>query len=131
MKVSWTGIILNTEEYDECVSFYGDLFGLKVLFKENEGDFKLTCFEFQGSYLMVETAGVAKPKAKSMEESCTKLRFNVSDIEEALSTITLFALKLKSWEASGVQQSISMIVMAIELALEMKQPLEAKLKVNH
>ena len=92
MKISRTGIILNTEKYDECVSFYGELFDLKILFKENEGGFKLTCFEFQGSYLMIETGGIAKPKEKSMEESCTKLRFNVPDIEDALSTINLFGI---------------------------------------
>lgn len=93
MKISRTGIILNTEKYEECVSFYGELFGLKVLFQEIEGDFKLTCYEFQGSYLMIETGGIAKSKGKSLEESCTKLRFNVSNIENALSTINSFGIE--------------------------------------
>ena len=93
MKISRTGIILNTEKYEECVSFYSELFGLKVLFHEKEGDFRLTCFEFQGSYLMIETGGISKSKGKSMEESCTKLRFNVSDIDDALSTVNAYGIE--------------------------------------
>lgn len=87
MKFVRTGIIINTEKYDECVAFYGDLFGLKRLFGERYGDFQLTCFEFDGSYLMVETDGYAKPAGKSVRENSTKLRFNVTDIDDALAAI--------------------------------------------
>ena len=39
MNIVRTGAMLNTERYD---------------------DFQLTCFEFEGSYLMIETEGFCK-----------------------------------------------------------------------
>ena len=53
MKISRTGIILNTEKYDECVSFYGELFDLKILFKENEGGLHRFAPVFSGVGLAV------------------------------------------------------------------------------
>ncbi len=82
-----TGIILNVERYDECVSFYQSLFGLAILFTEEHGDFRLTCFQFGTSYLMIETEGFAKPEGKSIRESAAKLRFHVADIDKALATV--------------------------------------------
>lgn len=93
MKIVRTGIIINTEKYDECVSFYKDLFGLNILFKEQYGEFQLTCFDFEGSYLMVETDGYARPEGKTIKENSTKLRFNVSNIEEALETIKTYGFE--------------------------------------
>ena len=93
MKTVRTGVILNVEKFDECVSFYKDLFGLKVLFEEQYGEFRLTCFEFDGSYLMVETEGFAKPEGKSLKENSTKLRFNVSNIEGALKSIRAYGIE--------------------------------------
>ena len=93
MKTVRTGVILNVEKFDECVSFYKDLFGLKVLFEEQYGEFRLTCFEFDGSYLMVETEGFAKPEGKSLKENSTKLRFNVSNIEGALERIRAYGIE--------------------------------------
>jgi lactoylglutathione lyase len=58
-----------------------------VLFEQRSGDFKLTCLEFGGSYLMIETDGFAKPQGKSIKEGVSKLRFNVADIDSALQTI--------------------------------------------
>lgn len=93
MNIVRTGIILNVEKFDECVTFYKNLFGLKVLFEEQYGDFRLTCFEFYGSYLMVETDGFAKPEGKTLRENSTQLRFNVSNIEEALKTINAYGIE--------------------------------------
>jgi len=93
MNIVQTGIILNVEKFDECVTFYKNLFGLKVLFEEQYGDFRLTCFEFDGSYLMVETDGFAKPEGKTLRENSTKLRFNVSNIKEALKTIDTYGIE--------------------------------------
>jgi lactoylglutathione lyase len=87
MEILRTGIILNVEKFDACVSFYRDLFDLEVLFEEAYGDFKLACLEFGGSYLMIETGGIAKPGGKSMEEAPSKLRFNVADLDRALARI--------------------------------------------
>lgn len=81
MNIVRTGVILNTENYDECVSFYETVFGLDVLYREADADFRLTCFSFGGSYLMIETGGFACPAGKTARESAAKLRFNVSDIE--------------------------------------------------
>ncbi len=86
-NVTRYGIILNTENYAECVAFYRDLFGLPQLFEKDEDDFKLTCFEYGHGYLMVEQGGKAKNGVKSPEESNFKLRFNVDDLEEALTEI--------------------------------------------
>ncbi|WP_447042692.1 VOC family protein [Vreelandella sp. H-I2] len=91
------GIILNTENYVECVAFYRDLFGLRQLFERDEDGFKLTCLEFGNGYLMVEEGGKAKKGVKTPEEGSFKLRFNVDDMEEALTEI-------RSW---GIQASIT------------------------
>jgi lactoylglutathione lyase len=93
MNLARTGVIINTENYAECVSFYRDLFGLRVLFEERYGEFRLTCFEFGGAYLMVEKDGYARPGGKSIRENSAKLRFNVADIEAALKTITHFGIE--------------------------------------
>ena len=95
MNIVRTGIIINTEKYSECVSFYKNLFGLGILFEERYGDFQLTCFEFGDSYLMIETDGFANPTGKTVKESSTKLRFNVSCIENALKTVTNYGIEAK------------------------------------
>jgi lactoylglutathione lyase len=95
MKIVRTGIIINTEKYDECVSFYKNLFGLSILFEEGFGDFQLTCFEFEGAYLMIETDGFAKPEGKTIKENSTKLRFNVSNIEGALESIKNYGIEAR------------------------------------
>lgn len=96
-NVARYGIILNTENYMECVAFYRDLFGLRQLFERDESGFKLTCLEFGHGYLMVEEGGKAKNGVKTPEEGSFKLRFNVDDMEKALKEI-------KSW---GIQAIIT------------------------
>jgi lactoylglutathione lyase len=100
MNVARTGIILNTERYEECVAFYRELFGLEIMHQKSDGDFKLTSFHFGGAYLMVETEGVAKDGEKEMAENPTKLRFNVTDIREALSAVQAYgiAAKIESYD---------------------------------
>jgi len=93
MEIDRTGIILNVEKFDECVSFYKSLFELEVLFVEQYGEFRLTCLEFGGSYLMIETDGFAKPEGKSLKENATKLRFNVPDIEGTLDKIRAYGIE--------------------------------------
>ncbi|MGY8873182.1 MAG: VOC family protein [Pseudomonadales bacterium] len=95
MDIDRTGIILNTEKYDECVAFYQNLFSLKVLFEKDEGDFKLTGFEFGGAYLLVETGGLAKDKQKLISENSTKIRFNVTDIKKALEEVIEYGIAAK------------------------------------
>jgi len=95
MNIVRTGIIINTEKYDECVLFYKNLFNLRILFEERYGDFQLTCFEFEDSYLMIETDGFANPDGKTVKENSTRLRFNVSCIEDALETIRDYGIEAK------------------------------------
>ena len=83
MKLSRTGIILNTENYESCMSFYGNVLGLRTLFAKSEAEERLTCFEFGGSYLMIETDGYANSAGKSIRENCAKLRLNVRSLEAA------------------------------------------------
>jgi len=92
MNILTTGIILNTENYDACVEFYQTLFDLKILFQKNDGDFRLTCFEFGGAYLMVETGGVAVSHGKAISQSAAKLRFNVEDIGAALRRLKKYGI---------------------------------------
>ena len=95
MKILRTGIILNTEHYDDCLAFYGELFELPILFQEQHGDFRLTCFEYNGAYLMLETDGYARPEGKTMKQSATKLRFNVASLEDALQKIRDYGIAAK------------------------------------
>jgi lactoylglutathione lyase len=92
MNISRTGVILNTEQYDECVDFYRKVFELKILFQQVDGDFRLTCLEFGAAYLMIETGGFASTGGKSVSQNATKLRFNVTDINIALKKLTVLGI---------------------------------------
>lgn len=94
------GIILNTENFEECVAFYRDLFGLRQVFEKKEGDFKLACLEYGNGYLMVEQGGKAKNGVKSPKEGSFKLRFNVEDLEEALAEIRAWGIQAEIQESS-------------------------------
>jgi lactoylglutathione lyase len=80
MKFTMAGIILFTQNYDECVAFYGSTLELKTLHKINRPDEKLTTFLLGDVYLMVENGGVASDETKTIEQNPTKLRFNVPDV---------------------------------------------------
>ncbi|MDY6982943.1 MAG: VOC family protein [Pseudomonadota bacterium] len=84
IQASRTGIILNTQNFSACRAFYRDVLGLRELFTRRDGDDELSCLEFGGAYLMIETGGHAKPAGKSVRESPAKLRFNVPDLEATL-----------------------------------------------
>ncbi len=84
MRHTRTGLILCTENYKECVTFYSDVLGLPILHVLDNEHSKLTCFDLGGdSYLMVETGGTAVPAGKSLDQNPVWLRFNVEDVEEA------------------------------------------------
>ncbi|WP_303293374.1 VOC family protein [Marinobacter sp. ST-43] len=90
----------NTENFEECVAFYRDLFGLRQLFEKKEGDFKLACLEYGNGYLMVEQGGKAKNGVKSPKEGSFKLRFNVEDLEVALAEIRAWGIQAEIQESS-------------------------------
>lgn len=94
------GLILNTECFDACVSFYRDLFELPVLFEKQADDSKLTCLAYGDGYLMIEQGGRAIEGGKSPEQGSAKLRFNVSDIEQALADVRAWGIEAEIEETS-------------------------------
>ena len=97
MKLERTGIILFTENYDACVSFYADTLNLPVLEVLDDEHSKLTVIEFGTStYLMIETGGEAVPGGKALNQNSTKLRFNVNDVDAVVQAL----------EAKGVEVNI-------------------------
>ncbi|WP_422027720.1 VOC family protein [Roseovarius sp.] len=87
MQVETFGIILNTEHYADCVGFYRDALGLKVMFEKATAEERLTCFDMGGAYLMVEPGGRASAAGKPPGECPSKLRFNVADVEAAVAEL--------------------------------------------
>ena len=83
MDIKRYGIILQVHLFEECVNFYKSVFQLQEIFSKVDGEFRLTCLEFGSSYLMIETGGVAYVEGKNVVQNPVKLRFNVSDIQQA------------------------------------------------
>ena len=86
MDVSRTGHILYVKNYEKCISFYKESLKLTVLFKNED----LTCFDFFGTYLMVEKedrADYINDNSKNRVYSC--IRINVDDVKH-------YSEKLKS-----------------------------------
>ncbi len=80
MKIERTGLILYVVKYAECVQFYHEVLGLTVLFKNDN----LICFDFFGTYLMVEredrTEFLKNSLGKPENFSC--LRMNVNNVKQ-------------------------------------------------
>jgi len=76
-----TGQILYVRNYEACLDFYGDKLQLPVHFA-NEA---LTCYDFYGTYLMVEREDredyLELPADQPKTFTC--LRLNVSDVKAA------------------------------------------------
>lgn len=75
-----TGLILYVAKYEECVKFYKEIIGLEELYKKET----LTCFEFKGSYLMVEKdyeKEINETEIRERDNTC--LRINVRDVKKA------------------------------------------------
>lgn len=79
MKIELPGIILFTENYQACVAFYHEVIGLPLLFSKPT----LTCLNFGGAYLMIESGGASKASEKNRSENPTVVRLNVQDVESA------------------------------------------------
>ena len=78
MKISRTRHILYVKNYEACIVFYGQSLKLPVLFKNEE----LTCFDFFGTYLMIEKEDRAEyllDTSKNKNYSC--IRINVKDVK--------------------------------------------------
>lgn len=87
MRFTTAGIILFTENYEECVEFYSSALALETLHKIDRPDERLTTFLLGGTYLMVESGGVSSNSAKTIEQNPTKFRFNVPDVLETSSVL--------------------------------------------
>ncbi|HET9869738.1 MAG TPA: VOC family protein [bacterium] len=88
-----SGLILFASDYAASVAFYRDRVGLRVRFeKEN-----LTCFQFGGSYLLVEPRygeeAVPAPNGNS-----PVWRLNVDSIDEVLAALRARGLAVEKME---------------------------------
>ena len=75
-----TGFILYVIHYEACIHFYEKILKLNVLYKKEN----LTCFDFHGSYLMVEVDDEyleENLKLDSRPKTC--IRINVADVKKA------------------------------------------------
>ena len=88
-KVHQSGFILYTVRYKECVAFYQEILGLKILYKKET----LTCFDFYGSYLMVEIddeSGEISSHAPERDRAC--MRLNVENVKDACKVLDEHAI---------------------------------------
>ena len=95
MKFTQAGVILFTQNYEECVHFYGEVLGLETQHKIDRPSEKLTTFLLGDSYLMVETGGVSHVGVKTTKTCPTKFRFNVPDVEAACNELRNKGVDLK------------------------------------
>lgn len=91
-NVARYGLILNTERFEECVAFYQGLFELPLMFRKEDGSFRLTCLSYGAGYLMIEQGGKAIEGGKTPEQGSAKLRFNVRDIDQALADVKAWGI---------------------------------------
>ena len=93
MKIERLGVIINTEKYSECVSFYLTILEAEIMFELDDEYSKLTCLQFGDCYLMVEAEGVARRDGKRINECPTKIRINVTDVMEAQKKLLVMGTK--------------------------------------
>lgn len=78
MKIERIGLILYVRAYEECIVFYTKVLNLSILFQNEE----LTCFDFFGTYLMVEKEDrVEYLELDSEIKNYSCLRINVNDVK--------------------------------------------------
>ena len=95
MKYTRTGVILFTENYDQCVEFYSQTLELPVMYSLDNEHSKLTCCDMgSGNYLMIETEGTAEPAGKSIENNPVWFRFNVENVEETAEALRKKGIKI-------------------------------------
>ena len=78
MKISRTGHILYVKNYNKCIVFYLEILKLPILFKNED----LTCFDFFGTYLMVEKEDRTEYLNDASEiRNYSCIRLNVEDVK--------------------------------------------------
>ena len=98
MHFTMAGIILFTQNYEECVSFYGGTLELEMLYKIDRVDEQLTTFRLGDTYLMVETGGIADCNPKTVKNSPIKFRFNVPNVKAACDELRNKGVTIKVFE---------------------------------
>lgn len=89
MKFARSGVILCTENYRQCVSFYTEVLDLPVMFSLDNEHSQLTCCDLgKGNYLMIEQGGKAVPGRKTYAENPVWLRFNVDDVARSVAQLS-------------------------------------------
>lgn len=80
LNIKQTGFILYTIDYPRCRDFYRNVLGLKTSYEKED----LTCFEFGGSYLMVELDDeTVDSKVALPDRDRICLRLNVPNVKVA------------------------------------------------
>ena len=88
MKYTRTGLVLCTDNYNECVKFYNKILELPILHVLDDEHSNLTSVDLGGgNYLMIETGGHSNPSGKLISQNPVWLRFNVKDIDESASLL--------------------------------------------
>ena len=100
MNFTMAGVILFTQNYEECVDFYGQTLGLKILHRIDRVGEQLTTFILGDTYLMVETGGIAHDGKKTVESSPIKIRFNVPDVKATCDQLRSKGLKVDVFDHS-------------------------------
>lgn len=95
MEIIKTGFILYTLNYEACLDFYGKVIGLKVLYQKET----LTCFDFFGSYLMVEIDDETDQKEVSNpDRDRTCIRMNVANVKAICERLDVHSIPYKYGE---------------------------------
>ncbi|MZQ86220.1 glyoxalase/bleomycin resistance/dioxygenase family protein [Paenibacillus sp. 5J-6] len=90
MNIRETGIILFCEDYDSALKFYSEKLGLNIR-RRGEG---LSILDFGGSYLMIESNGVASNREKTRAENPIVIRFNVNNFDSTVSELKARGVKV-------------------------------------
>ncbi len=100
MNFTMAGIILFTQNYEDCVEFYGSTLGLEILHKIDRPGERLTTFLLGDTYLMIETGGVASSHRKTTRQNPTKIRFNVPNVLATSATLRQRGVDVRTLEHS-------------------------------
>lgn len=96
MDIRKTGVILYTREYKATVAFYKTVLELPILYVKDN----LACFDFCGSYLMVEQDDeenlIQNNEKNSRDKFC--VRFNVDDVSIFCTQLKTHSVKFDYYE---------------------------------
>ena len=127
MKFTRAGFILNPENYQECVYFYGNILGLEFMFKIDRKGEKLTTFDLGGVYLMIETGALRRPVGNPWphaQPSCG-LTSLISKLPAQICGAKVF--RPRSLTTDGTRQQNFLILTEIDALCDQKRGLDSKI----